>query len=78
MKKIISLLLCVIMVLTFAACGDSAEEGQVFDGADTAAKPAVEKVDLTALSSTMVYSEVSQMMTAPEKYVGKMVKMAGT
>ena len=34
-------------------------------------------VDLTALSSTMVYSEVYNMMTSPEDYIGKTVKMKG-
>lgn len=34
-------------------------------------------VDLTTLSSTMVYSEVLNIMTAPETYVGKTVKMKG-
>lgn len=34
-------------------------------------------VDLTQLSSTMVYSEVYNMLSEPEKYVGKVVKMAG-
>ena len=34
-------------------------------------------VDLTALSSTMVYAEVCNMMVDPEPYVGKTVKMAG-
>ena len=34
-------------------------------------------VDLTVLSSTMVYSEVYNMMTKPDDYIGKMVKMAG-
>ncbi len=34
-------------------------------------------VDLTALSSTMVYSEVYNMMSAPEEYIGKTVKMDG-
>ena len=34
-------------------------------------------VDLTVLSSTMVYSEVYNMMTAPEDYLGKTVKMDG-
>lgn len=34
-------------------------------------------VDLTALSSTMVYSEVYQMMTEPQNYVGKRVRMRG-
>lgn len=34
-------------------------------------------VDLTKLSSTMVYSEVYNMMTNPDEYVGKTVKMQG-
>lgn len=34
-------------------------------------------VDLTALSSTMVYSEVYNMMVSPEQYIGKTVKMDG-
>lgn len=34
-------------------------------------------VDLTVLSSTMVYGEVYNMMVAPESYVGKTVKMDG-
>ena len=34
-------------------------------------------VDLTALSSTMVYAEVYNMMAAPEDYIGKTVKMNG-
>lgn len=34
-------------------------------------------VDLTKLSSTMVYSEVYNMMTEPEKYIGKSVRTSG-
>ncbi len=34
-------------------------------------------VDLTVLSSTMVYSEVFNMMVSPEKYIGKTIKMKG-
>nr|WP_297770912.1 hypothetical protein [uncultured Butyrivibrio sp.] len=34
-------------------------------------------VDLTALSSTMVYAEVYNMMVSPDNYKGKTVKMAG-
>lgn len=34
-------------------------------------------VDLTRLSATMVYSEVNNMMTTPESYVGKVVRMNG-
>lgn len=35
-------------------------------------------IDLTSLSSTMVYSEVYNMMASPEDYLGKIVKMDGT
>lgn len=34
-------------------------------------------VDLTTLSSTMVYSEVYNMVVTPEDYIGKVVKMSG-
>ena len=34
-------------------------------------------VDLTAMSSTLVYSEVYNMMYTPEEYVGKKVRMEG-
>ena len=34
-------------------------------------------VDLTTLSSTMVYSEVFSMMSVPQEYVGKRIKMKG-
>ena len=40
------------------------------------ADPCVD-LDLTALSSTMVYSEVFNMMMAPEEYEGKTIKMDG-
>lgn len=35
-------------------------------------------VDLTQLSSTMVYSEVYNMVFYPENYIGKTVKMSGS
>ena len=35
-------------------------------------------VDLTKLSSTFVYAEVYNMVTTPEDYIGKTVKMDGT
>lgn len=34
-------------------------------------------IDLTKLSSTMVYSEVYNMMSMPENYIGKTVRMEG-
>lgn len=34
-------------------------------------------LDLTTLSSTMVYSEVYNIMTTPDEYIGKKIKMNG-
>lgn len=48
--------------------GNTATTADSTDGID---------IDLTALSSTMVYSEVYNMMVSPEKYLGKIIKMDG-
>lgn len=45
--------------------------------AETAAPTDGVDVDLTALSSTMVYSEVYAMVYEPEEYLGKTVRMRG-
>lgn len=45
--------------------------------AETVASTEKVDVDLTALSSTMVYSEVYNMMSNPDDYIGKTVKMTG-
>lgn len=51
------------------------------ESAPTTSKPAQSAdgidVDLTKLSSTMVYSEVYNMMYSPDDYVGKTIKMEG-
>ena len=51
------------------------------ESAPTTSKPAQSAdgidVDLTKLSSTMVYSEVYNMMVSPDNYIGKTVKMNG-
>ena len=58
---------------------DAAETEQKPDTEETDAKgeEAVD-IDLTKLSSTMVYSEVYDMMNVPQDYIGKVVKMNGT
>ncbi|MCR5481223.1 MAG: hypothetical protein K6F52_00290 [Clostridia bacterium] len=120
MKKIITLLLCLIIMFTFAGCGgdsssrsgsqsagvqdvleeemnkadgktDSSESGRKSGINENAPKPeAINEdevaaagkngidIDLTALSSTMIYSEVYSMTFAPDDYIGKTVKMSGT
>ena len=62
--------------------GNATEEKINDDTVKTTPDLSVEKsgkidIDLTALSSTMVYSEVYYMMMTPEDYIGKSVKMDG-
>lgn len=59
--------------MLMTGCGKGKKEQD-----ETSAKAEVIDVDLTALSSTMVYSEVYSMILVPEDYVGKTVKMNGT
>lgn len=115
MKKIISLVLCLVLATMLVACGSESKTGAggnssptvndvlesrkaaaesdsestrksgVSDGApepeSTASTPLSTTegidIDLTSLSSTMVYSEVYNMMTVPSDYIGKVVKMNG-
>ena len=65
MKKGMLILLVLAFVLGLSACDGTPSYKTV-------------KVDLTKMNSTMVYSEVSNMMTTPDKYLGKTVRMKGT
>ena len=66
-KKYLAVLLIIAVVMPLSSCSGTAPDystGSV-------------DVDLTTLSTTMVYSEVSNMMTTPEDYKDKIVKMNG-
>ena len=77
--------------LAFTACGNnsSTDGGTEKETASTIETEAQETdktqsdtqgidVDRTTLSSTMVYSEVYNMMSEPDGYLGKTVKMDGS
>lgn len=71
--------LCIIFALSlcfglFGCASDKPDE----TGGETAAETKAVDVDLTALSSTMVYSEVYNMTVSPDDYIGKTVKMRGS
>ena len=65
-KRMTALLLVFAVALSLTACSSGGKTQTPTD------------VDLTALSGTMVYSEVYNMVTTPENYLGKTVKMNGT
>ena len=70
MKRWIVMVLALLLLLS--ACGKKAAESS-----DAPEQTQAVDVDLTALSSTMVYSEVYNMLTEPERYEGKNIRMAG-
>ena len=90
MKRLLCLLLAVCMTLSLCACGKGAER-DTERGApsfEPEPSPAITEppqagvdgaeVDLTILSSTMVYAEVYNMLyNDPESYLGKTVRARG-
>lgn len=78
MKKLFCLLMIVVMLCALAACGTEKNAESSSPESPESVKPAGSiDVDLTELSSTMVYSEVYNMMYTPDDYIGKAVKMKG-
>ena len=93
MKRLLCLLLAALTVLGLGACGEksggettfpttASEEPKPLETLPLETAPSKDTaestfVDLTVLSSTMVYAEVFAMMSSPEDYVGKTVKMQG-
>ena len=66
-KRVFPVALLFMLAILFSGCGNETTPVQA-ESID---------VDLTKLSSTMVYSEVYNMMTTPDDYMDKMVKMKG-
>lgn len=73
-KQLFCIFLCFALLAVCAGCSGRSEDP---DNGQKIAEETQVDVDLTKLSSTMVYSEVYNMMTTPEKYIGKVVKMSG-
>ncbi len=77
MKRYFSSVLLLVLLLTLCACGSGAAGDAAADASADAVSPAAVDLDLTQLSSTMVYSEVYNIMTDPEAYIGMTIRMEG-
>ena len=75
MRNAKQLLLCAAAVLLFTGCGRK-EQTELTESAAAAVTDQID-LDLTELSSTMVYSEVFNIMMEPEEYIGKTIKING-
>jgi uncharacterized membrane protein YcgQ (UPF0703/DUF1980 family) len=56
----------------------SEDKTEIADNDSAASKAGGIDVDLTLLSSTLVYSEVYNIMTQPDSYIGKKIRIKGT
>ena len=78
MKKALVVLLILLTLFSLSACGKGNTPVAPVSASPAAEEPDAVDVDLTKLSSTMVYSEVCAMIYEPEQYKGKTVKMRGS
>ncbi|WP_024862024.1 hypothetical protein [Ruminococcus flavefaciens] len=77
MKKIaVAVILCLCTALFFG-CGNSQQSSGSSSESTKNSSSDEFDIDLTKMSSTMVYSTVYSMMMAPDDYVGKTVKVTG-
>ena len=72
-----SILLFLTVLLSAFCLASCAVTGADRPAASDSEGPAFD-IDLTSMSSTMVYSQVYDMITSPDRYLGKTVKMKGT
>ena len=77
MKKVICSVLLFLLLPALCACGSGAAGDTAADDNAGPADTAAVDLDLTQLSSTVVYSEVYNIMTRPEDYVGQTIRLEG-
>lgn len=84
MKKIIAIILALVLALSFVACSKNSDKNENSSNSKATTKITESTteaksvdLDLTKLSSTVVYSEVYNMLITPDDYKGKIVKMKG-
>lgn len=78
MKKVISIILAITIIICFSACSKSSDTKTTTAKQNTASSSGQKiDLDLTVLSKTVVYSEVYNMVVTPANYIGKTVKMKG-
>ncbi|HCC35024.1 MAG TPA: hypothetical protein DEQ02_05095 [Ruminococcaceae bacterium] len=74
MKKLAVVILLLFLFCVVTGCSDASDSPSAGAGAPGGES---EVIDLTEMSSTVVYTEVYNMVTTPDDYVGKTIKVDG-
>ncbi|MBR1586054.1 MAG: hypothetical protein IJ662_10980 [Clostridia bacterium] len=75
MKKLALVLLICLTALTLTGCASGDKNGA--SNAGTTAQVQKIDLDLSQMSGTIVYSQVSNILADPSAYTGKVIKMTG-
>ncbi len=78
MKRIICLIIAVITVFSLSSCANEtpAEKTGVTEAKVQTSYEKID-IDLASMSGTIVYSEVNNLVSAPEENIGKVIRMKG-
>ncbi len=77
MKKFLSALLMCSMLFTMAGCGSDTNTSDASEGNTASAEETID-IDLSAFSNTMAYSELTNINSTPDDYIGQTIKVKGT
>jgi hypothetical protein len=77
MKKAVLLPVLGLVILLLTSCAPAGGNPPVPAETAPAAAPVTVDLDLSGMSGTVVYGMVYQMVTTPERFVGKHVRMKG-
>ncbi len=78
--KLVSVLFLVLMIVGTSSCSDSKDKGNVVSTVTETTSETTETIDidLSSLSSTMAYSQLTDMLNNTNKYLWKKVKIKGS
>lgn len=65
-KKLLACVIVIVFALSIFGCGTSSEK----------AEKTID-IDITSLSGEMVHSEIENILSSPDDYVGKTIKLSG-
>ena len=76
MNRTLAVCMALTLTLICAGCGSSAVRTEQTAVVTEASSPI--DIDMLHMSSTMIYSEVSQIVSEPTNYIGKTIRAKGT